>query len=103
MQGTRLQCLVQEDPTCCAVTKPTALGPVLYNKRSHRDEKPMQLQLEKATCSREDSAQTKGNKLKIVPSCDPEIPCLGIYQDRTTIQKDRCTLCVYNSQDLEAT
>ena len=34
-------------------------------------------------------------------SYDPEIPLLGMYQDRTIIQKDRCTLCVHNSQDLE--
>ena len=68
MQGTRVRALVQEDPTCCGATKPVhhnywawALGPtnckywarvpqllkpvrlkpVLCNRRSHRDEKPV--------------------------------------------------------------
>ena len=67
MQGTRLQALVQEDPTCHGATKPVhhnywacalepashnywagvpqllkpvCLEPVLYNKRSHLNEKP---------------------------------------------------------------
>ena len=66
MQGTRVQALVWEDPTChratepvrrnywaCALEpvshnfwarvsqlqKPMRLGPVLHNKRSHRNEK----------------------------------------------------------------
>ena len=69
MQGTRVQDLVQEDPTCCRATKlvrhnywacalepashnywacvpqllkPARLEPVLRNKRSHRNEKPPQ-------------------------------------------------------------
>ena len=62
MQGTRVRCLVQEDPTCCAVTEPIALELVLYNKRSHCDEKPMQRNWREPTYSREDSAQPKGNK-----------------------------------------
>ena len=68
MQGTRVQALVQEDPTCREATKPVRhnywacaleptshnywahmpqllkpmrLEPVLPNKRSHRNEKPM--------------------------------------------------------------
>ena len=68
MQGTRAQSLVREDPTCrgapkplrhiywaCALEpvihnywalvpqllKPVRLGPVLHNKRSHRNEKPV--------------------------------------------------------------
>ena len=68
MQGTRVQSLVQEDPTCCGPTKPmhhnywacalepvshnywahvpqllkpTCLEPMLQNKRSHCNEKPM--------------------------------------------------------------
>ena len=56
MQGTRVRALVWEDPTCCGATKPTShnywacvpqllkpacLEPVLHNKRSHRDEKPV--------------------------------------------------------------
>ena len=55
MQGTRVQSLVQEDPTYGAATKPknhnywayipqllkaACLEPVLRNKRSHRNEKP---------------------------------------------------------------
>ena len=47
-------------------------------------------------------SQKETNELKIVSSYDPEIPLLGIYQARTIIQKDRCTLCVHNGQDLEA-
>ena len=57
MQGTRVQPLVQEDPTCRGATKPVhhnywahvlqllkpvRLEPVLRNKRSHRKEKPTQ-------------------------------------------------------------
>ena len=68
MQGTQVQALVREDPTCrratkpvhhnywaCALEpvshnywacvpqllKPAHLDPVLRNKRSHRNEKPM--------------------------------------------------------------
>ena len=68
MQGTRVQALVREDPTCCGATKPmchnywvcalepasrnywahvpqllkpTHLEPVLYSKRSHCNEKPV--------------------------------------------------------------
>ena len=67
MQGTQVQALAQEDPTCCGATKPvrhnywvcalepvshnywphmpellkpTRLEPALRNKRSHRNEKP---------------------------------------------------------------
>ena len=67
MQGTWVRALVQEDPTCRGATKPVChncracalepashnylahvpqllkparLGPVLHNKRSHRNEKP---------------------------------------------------------------
>ena len=46
MQGTRIQSLVWEDPTCCGAAKPVrhnywdcALEPMLRNKRSHRREK----------------------------------------------------------------
>ena len=60
MQGTRVRALVREDPTCrgatkpvrhnywaCALepwattTEPVRLEPVLCNKRSHRNEKPV--------------------------------------------------------------
>ena len=55
MQGTRVQALVREDPTCRRATKPVhhnywarmpqlpkpvCLEPVLRNKRSHHNEKP---------------------------------------------------------------
>ena len=47
-QGTWVQSLVQENPTCHGATKPmhhsywspSALEPVLHDKRSHRSEKP---------------------------------------------------------------
>ena len=56
MQGTRVQALVREDPTCHRATKPmrhnywahvpqllkpVRLEPMLHNKRSHCSEKPM--------------------------------------------------------------
>ena len=56
MQGTQVQSLVQEDPTCRRATKPVrhnyrshvpqvlkpaCLEPVLCNKGSHHNEKPM--------------------------------------------------------------
>ena len=64
MQGTRVRALVKEDPTCHGATepashnylsprattteahvpqllKPTHLKPMLHNKRSHRNEKPV--------------------------------------------------------------
>ena len=55
MQGTRVQALVREDPTCRGATKPVhhnywahvlqllkpvCLEPMLHNKRSHCNEKP---------------------------------------------------------------
>ena len=58
MQGTQVQALVREDPTCRGATKPMRhnywayvlqllkpvhLEPVLRNKRSHRNEKPAHL------------------------------------------------------------
>ena len=41
MQGTGVQALVQEDPTCHGATKPVHLEPMLHNKRSHWNEKPV--------------------------------------------------------------
>ena len=80
MQGTRVQALVQDDPTCPGATKPVrhnyqacilepvshncwarvpqllksmCLEPVLRNKRSHCNEKPARsLQLEKARATK---------------------------------------------------
>ena len=56
MQGTRVRSLVREDPTCCGATKPMCylacvpqllkpayLEPLLLNKRSHHNEKPVHL------------------------------------------------------------
>ena len=47
MQGTRVQALIREDPTCRGATKPVSqnyepalLEPVLRNKRIHHNEKP---------------------------------------------------------------
>ena len=58
-QGTWVQSLVWEDSTCLGATKPMHCNcpePVLYNKRSHLNEKPLY--------SNEDSVQPKTNKLK---------------------------------------
>ena len=56
VQGTQVRALVQEDPTCCGATKhvhhnyrarvpqlvkTVRLEPVLHNKRSHCNEKPV--------------------------------------------------------------
>ena len=48
MQGTQVQWLLGEDPTCCRATKPghqnyraCTLEPMLLNKRSHSNETPM--------------------------------------------------------------
>ena len=85
MQGTRVQALVWEDPTCRGATKPVRhnywacalepanhnywahepqllkparLEPVLRNKRSHRNEKPAH--------HNEDPTQPKLNKIKLI-------------------------------------
>ena len=47
-------------------------------------------------------------KLKIELPYDPEIPLLGIYPEKTLIQKDTCipyvhSSTIYNSQDTETT
>ena len=46
-------------------------------------------------------------KLKIELPHYPEIPVLGIYPEKTIIQKESCTTmftaAIYNSQDMEAT
>ena len=46
-------------------------------------------------------------KLKVEMPCDPAIPLLGIYLDKTIIQKATCTPSVHstihNSQDMETT
>ena len=45
-------------------------------------------------------------KLKIELLYDPAIPLLGLYPEKTIIQKDRCTnihcSTIYSSQDMEA-
>ena len=57
MQGTRVRSLVWEDPLCATTTEPVLyspratttepayLEPVLRNKKSHCDEKPVHLSL----------------------------------------------------------
>ena len=72
MQGTQVQSLVWEDPTCCESTKPLsynygahALEPVLMNKRSHHIKMKSSahwLQLEKV-CTQQRPSTTK-NKNK---------------------------------------
>ena len=42
------------------------------------------------TVTMEDSVEVP-QKLKIELPCDPAIPILGIYPDKTIIQKDPCT------------
>ena len=48
-------------------------------------------------------------KLKIELPYNPAIPLLGIYPEKTIIQKESCTtmftamFTIYNSQDMEAT
>ena len=46
-------------------------------------------------------------KLKIELLYDPAIPLLGIYPEKTIIQKDACTQCslstIYNIQTMKAT
>ena len=46
-------------------------------------------------------------KLKIELPYDPPVPLLGLYLEKTVIQKDTCTLmfvaAIYNSQDIETT
>ena len=88
MQEIQVRSLVWEDPTCCRATKPMrhnilasrshnywsphALGPMVYNKRSHCNLKPshhnwrvapISLQLEKSPWSNHDPAQPKIAKL----------------------------------------
>ena len=41
MQGTWVQSLVWEDPTCLGATEPECLELVLRNKKSHCSEEPM--------------------------------------------------------------
>ena len=47
------------------------------------------------------------NSLKIEPPYNPAIPLLGIYLEKTIIQKELCTTmfiaALFNSQDMEAT
>ena len=47
-------------------------------------------------------------KLKIELPYDPAIPLLGIYPEKTIVQKETCATVfncssIYNSQDMEAT
>ena len=45
-------------------------------------------------------------KLKLELPCDPAIPLLGVYADKTLIRKDSCTpvfITIHNSQDVGIT
>ena len=73
MQGTRVPTLVQEDSTCEGETKPThhnywsphALEPVLRNKRSQRNEKPVHCHEEcLLTATREKPAHTNKDPMQ---------------------------------------
>ena len=80
MQGSRVQSLVQKDPTCLGAAEPVshnygtwALEPVLCNKRRHHSEKPEHCNQRvapahhnwrKSPCSNEDSVQQKKKKKK---------------------------------------
>ena len=67
----KVRSLVQKDPTCHGTTKPVCLEPVLLNKRSPHNEKPVHqtkrsphsLQLEKARMQQQ-RPSTAINKLK---------------------------------------
>ena len=65
MQGTWVQSLVQEDPTCLRAnaTMAEALEPMFLNKRSRHNE-PLALQLEKAFRSNKDPEKPKKKKKK---------------------------------------
>ena len=39
--GDMVRSLVREDPTCLGASKPVYLEPMLCNKRSHLNEKPL--------------------------------------------------------------
>ena len=71
MQGTRVQPLVREDPTCRGATKPVRQEPVRRNKRSHpmrslrtaTKSSPCSPQLEKACAQQQQTpTQPKINK-----------------------------------------
>ena len=89
MQGTRVQSLIQGDPTCLGATKPlrhnywahapqllkpARLEPVLRNQRSHCNEKTVHCNKEwpplpatrESPCRNEDPTQPKINKIKIL-------------------------------------
>ena len=94
VQGTQVQSLVREDPTCCGATKPVrhnywacmlqllrpaCLDPMLHNKRSHCNEKPVHRNQGKPMRSSEDTKQPKINKLinfKKINKLDQKEPVL---------------------------
>jgi len=63
MQRIPAAALVQEDPTCCRVTQPMLLEPMLQSKRSHHHQKPApneeQCNQRRPACGNEDPIQPK--------------------------------------------
>ena len=89
MQGTRVQALVWEDPTCRGASKPVAtttepvrLEPVLRNKRGRDSERPMHRDEEwppLATTRESPHTETKtqhskNEKKKKKPACSCDTP-----------------------------
>ena len=66
MQGTWVQSLVQEDPTCLRAnaTMAEALEPMFLNKRSRHNE-PLALQLEKAFSQQQRPREAKKKKKSV--------------------------------------
>ena len=103
MQGSRVQSLVQKDPTCLRAAKPMshgawALEPVLWNKRRHHSEKPEHCNQRvapahrnwrKSTCSNEDSVQQKEKKKKKTAFCRSQGKPVGM---NTWEQRGWCRL-----------
>ena len=86
MQGTRVWSLVREDPTCPGATKPVShnyractLEPVLHNKSSHRNEKPMR--------SNEDPTQPKKKK-KFTSLPTPHSTSSFLLRKQENVNKD---------------
>ena len=52
----------------------------------------------------QEMAKRQKKNLNIELPYDPEIPLLGIYPDKTFLEKDTCThVFIHNSQDMETT
>ena len=100
MQGTQVQALVREDPTCRGATKPTRhnywawaleparhnywastpqllkparLEPVLRNKRSHRNEKPAHHSEEQPPSPQLEKARAEKARAAIETQCSQNL------------------------------